>query len=336
MIQSNGEHLLALINDILDVSKIESGKFELRPESVDVREICQSSLAFIREQANKKEIQVEFSALLAQPTLLADPRRLKQVLVNLLSNAVKFTPERGTILLNVEQREGQFLFSVSDTGIGIEADDVSRLFKPFVQLHSGLTSPYEGTGLGLMLVKQLTELHGGTVTIESEVGKGSRFTVALPQQKSPAQAQPMLFVREEDGARELTPSTGDSYKTAGGKILIAEDNEANLMVVRDYLERSGYHLSVARDGLDAIAQTQQVLPDLILMDIGMPKMDGLEVIRHLRTLPEFAATPIIALTALAMPGDRERCLDAGANEYMAKPIVLKRLAELIRTYLTHS
>jgi CheY-like chemotaxis protein len=146
----------------------------------------------------------------------------------------------------------------------------------------------------------------------------------------------MLFVQDEAVASEPASAGGGSDKTVGGKILIAEDNEANLMVVRDYLERSGYNLSVARDGLEAIAQTQQVLPDLILMDIGMPKMDGLEVIRHLRTLPEFAATPIIALTALAMPGDRERCLDAGANEYMAKPIVLKRLAELIRTYLTHS
>lgn len=181
-IHSSGEHLLGLINDILDVSKIEAGKFELQPELVDVDAICQSSLVFIKYLANKKAIAVDFSSSPAASTMHADPKRLKQILVNLLNNAVKFTPEHGSVKLTVQAdaKEGLMRFSVTDTGIGIDSANIEKLFKPFVQLDSSLSRQYEGSGLGLTLVKQLVEMHGGSIEVQSEVGAGSCFAFVLP------------------------------------------------------------------------------------------------------------------------------------------------------------
>jgi PAS domain S-box-containing protein len=182
VIQSSGEYLLELINEILDVSRIESGKFEIDPQYVDVDEICQSSLGFINLLASKKSITVKYTPPPASAAILADPKRLKQMLINLLNNAVKFTPEKGVIKLKVQADAGAGLmrFSVSDTGIGIEAENLSRIFEPFVQVDSSLSRRYEGTGLGLMLVKKLAEMHGGSVEVRSEFGSGSCFTLILP------------------------------------------------------------------------------------------------------------------------------------------------------------
>ena len=177
IIYSSGQHLLGLINDILDVSKIESGKFELHLENVSVDSICQSSLVFIKQLALKKSIAVKYSPPLSAPTIFADPMRLKQILVNLLNNAVKFTPEHGSVKLEAREdtQMGQIQFSITDSGIGIPPEDQQKLFKSFVQLDSSLSRQYEGSGLGLSLVKQLVEMHGGNVGVESEAGKGSCF-----------------------------------------------------------------------------------------------------------------------------------------------------------------
>jgi len=182
MIQSGGNHLLELINEILDISKIESGKFEIRPELIDVNEICQSSLEYVQQMANKKSITVEYSPPPIASSIFADPKRLKQILVNLLSNAVKFTPEQGKVKLEVQPNveEGLMRFSITDTGIGIGSDDLQKIFKPFMQVDSGLSRQYEGTGLGLALVQKMVEQHNGSIEVQSEIGVGSRFTFVLP------------------------------------------------------------------------------------------------------------------------------------------------------------
>ncbi|HNB37014.1 MAG TPA: PAS domain S-box protein, partial [Anaerolineales bacterium] len=330
IIESSGRHLLSLINDILDLSKIEAGKLELHFEKVSVMDICQTSLIFIKEPAAKKSIQVEFEADPLVSTVYADMRRLKQILINLLNNAVKFTMPNGYVKLKVKSDADNHLihFSVIDNGIGISVDDQTRLFTPFTQVDSSLTREYEGTGLGLALVMELVELHNGSVKLESEVGQGSTFTVSIPWQ-----AESEKSAKGSDGSSSKQTEPGQTLKQMKATILLAEDMETNTMMISDYLESLGFTVVTAVNGREAVERTEAYSPDLILMDIQMPVMDGLEATRHLRTDPRFATVPIIALTALAMTGDRERCLEAGATEYISKPVNLKQLAELIRTLL---
>jgi signal transduction histidine kinase/ActR/RegA family two-component response regulator len=333
LIHSSGEHLLGLINDILEVSKIEAGKLELHPEFISVKEICESSLSFIKESAAKKSISVKFRNEEAIPSVHADPQRLKQILVNLLSNAVKFTPQRGKISLevNLNPEKNRIRFSVKDNGIGIEHENISKLFTPFTQLDSSLSRQYEGTGLGLALVLKLTELHGGSVKVESEPGKGSRFTVILPWSEGQIQGRKTAPLTPMEALPE--PVTAAKQPVT---ILLAEDNLSNVLTIQEYLSDHGYEVIVAHNGLEAIANAEKTLPNIILMDIQMPVMSGLEAIRRLRATPKFASVPIIALTALAMPGDRERCLETGADEYLSKPVSLKGLIETINLLLQSS
>jgi signal transduction histidine kinase/CheY-like chemotaxis protein len=332
-IEESGHHLLALINDILDVSKIEAGKLELEVGPVSVVSVCQASLRLIKQAAHKKQLRVSSTFDRAVTTLEADGRRLKQILVNLLSNAVKFTPEGGTIGLEVvSDDECQVVhFAVWDTGIGISEEDMGRLFQPFVQLDSSLSRQYTGTGLGLSLVYRLTEMHGGSVSVESEVGQGSRFTVSLPWH--PADARLRTIDRRPRTADE-GPLTVSQQPPA--IVLLAEDNEESINTLTDYLGAKGYRVVVARDGAEAIERARKERPDMILMDIQMPGMDGLEATRRLRADADLGTIPIIALTALAMPGDRERCLAAGVNEYLSKPVSLKGLVKAMEARLSRN
>lgn len=332
LIDSSGQHLLSLINDVLDLSKVEAGKLELDTENVVLEGLCQSSLAFIRQPAHKKNILVNYVPDLAITALRADSRRLKQILVNLLNNAVKFTPEGGRVTLEIhaDREEGIVEFSVRDTGIGISASNQQRLFQPFTQVDTSLSRQYEGTGLGLALVKRLTELHGGTVFVESEVGRGSCFTVSLPWQDS----APALNTLDEKKAvknKETALATSMRHAT----ILLVEDNEENIMVIGDYLQAKGYTMAFAVDGQDALTKVVECSPNLILMDIQLPHMNGLEAIRRLRSDPKVATIPIIAITAHAMGGDRERCLEVGANDYLSKPMKLRELEVTITKLLDH-
>jgi signal transduction histidine kinase/CheY-like chemotaxis protein len=336
-IETSGQHLLSLINDILDVSKIEAGKLELVIGPVSVESVCLTSLGLIQQAAHKKRLKVSFTLNSAVKTIQADERRLKQILVNLLNNAVKFTPDDGAIGLKVVgDVEGEAVhFTVWDTGIGVSKEDMGRLFQPFVQLDSSLSRQYAGTGLGLSLVYRLTEMHGGSVSVESEVGKGSRFIVSLPWLERDRQTG-----RQGDRGTELssrvTLPVGHSVT-----VLLAEDSESNIATVSDYLRAKGYRVIVGRDGAEVIERAREERPDLILMDIQMPGMDGLEATRRIRTGTDpstglgasLARVPIITLTSLAMPGNRERCLAAGADECLSKPVSLKKLVEVIEAQL---
>ncbi|HXD08910.1 MAG TPA: ATP-binding protein, partial [Anaerolineales bacterium] len=332
-ISDSGHHLLGLINDILDVAKIEAGKLDIQPDIMDVRAICQSSLNLVKEAALRKSITLDFQSDPSISTLFADQQRVKQILVNLLSNAVKFTRERGRVTLNVSanSERDQIRFTVADNGIGIAEEDLKRLFSPFMQVDSSLARQNEGTGLGLTIVYKLTDLHGGSVAVESELGEGSRFTVTLPwkQMKTTREiVKPLVTesAKAANAAQEQVPALH-------ARILVAEDNETNQMMLNDFLEDQGFEVILANDGREALAKAAETLPHLILMDIQMPELHGLEATRRLRADPRFASTPIIALTALAMPGDRERCLAAGANEYLSKPVSLKMLQQTIKDLL---
>ncbi len=329
-IDTSGRHLLALINDILDLSKIEAGKVELELENLFVGDICQASLAFIKEPAMKKRVNIDYHCEPASIFMVADARRLKQILVNLLGNAVKFTNPDGRVSLNVQANLQQacIRFDVIDTGIGMSAQDITRLFTPFTQVDSSLTRRHEGTGLGLALVKKLTELHGGKIFVKSEPGKGSCFTVTIPWRQGVTEiATPTGPI----SIYQIIPNSPET--TIRKRILLAEDNEINSDITRDFLEISGYEVAQALDGSMALSLAPQFHPNLVLMDIQMPVLDGLEAIRQIRKIPEFKKTPIIALTALAMPGDRERCLAAGADEYITKPFSLSALVLMIEMLL---
>jgi PAS domain S-box-containing protein len=334
-VEESGRHLLSLINDILYLSKSEAGRLELEIRPISIKSVCEASLRLTKQLAHKKRLKVFQTFDSTVTTLPADERRLKQILVNLLGNAIKFTPEGGKIGLEVVGDETQQVvhFAVWDTGIGIAQEDMQWLFQPFVQLDSSLARQQGGTGLGLSLVSRLVELHGGGISVESEMGQGSRFMISLPCPQAEERVEEEKKGSEaHQAAIPILPSHPSPSRTAP-LILLAEDNEDNINTFSDYLQLQGYRVIVARNGEEAIERVKEERPDAILMDVQMPGMDGLEAIRRLRADSELANVPIIALTALAMPGDRERCLEAGANEYLSKPVSLKGLVKEIELQL---
>jgi PAS domain S-box-containing protein len=333
-IEQSGTHLLNLINDILDISKVEAGQLEPDWASVAVLDLCHGSVALVSQQAQKKQIALTLNLPDDIPDLWGDARRLRQVLVNLLDNAIKFTPTGGQVTLSAQTEGDHINLSVLDTGIGIAAEEISTLFQPFTQVESDLSRQYDGTGLGLALVKQLTELHGGEIRCTSTVGVGSCFSVVLPVQSPLPQPQPSPAFRPASGVDPSVPLPPSAEEDTA-LILLAEDNETNIETTTNYLEAKGYRLMVARNGVDAVAMARDEKPDLILMDVQMPGMDGLEAIQRIRQASEnnVKKVPIIALTALVMPGDRERCLQAGANEYMSKPVKFKALVAKVQELL---
>ncbi|WP_017303987.1 PAS domain S-box protein [Spirulina subsalsa] len=334
-IERSGSHLLALINDILDLAKIESGQVELECAPTAIASLCQSSITFVKQQALKKHLHLSVNLPVNLPDIVLDERRIRQVLINLLNNAVKFTPEGGRVTLEVtlptpEQNSLPHLrFSVIDTGIGITPENLKKLFQPFIQIDSALNRQYQGTGLGLAVTKRIVELHGGQVGVSSEEGKGSCFMIDLPYQAS------VVFAPQTNSESHFDPH--DLATQSPGKssplLLLAEDNEANISTISSYLMAKGYRIEVAKNGQEAIHQAVALSPDLILMDVQMPGMDGLEAMKRMREIPELATTPIIALTALAMDSDRDRCLQAGADEYLSKPVKLKQLTLTIQGLL---
>ena len=338
-VRSSGNHLLELINDILDLSKIESGHVELDYSPTDIVSLCTESLTFIKEQALKKNIQLKTKLPNTSPLLLIDERRIRQVLINLLDNAIKFTPDGGCVTLaatlgspifipnQTNSKPSTIKISVIDTGIGIVPEDVPQLFQPFIQIDSALNRQYSGTGLGLALAKRIVKLHGGEIQVTSQVGAGSCFSITLP---CIGETQTMPI---PESMPESTIQHPTHLSDRAPLILLAEDNEANSNTLSYYLQAKGYCLIIAKDGEEAISLSQSHRPDLIVMDIQMPNMDGLAATRHIRHDAALANIPIIALTALAMKGDQERCLAAGATNYLSKPVRLKQLVQLIEQLL---
>lgn len=337
-IESSSSHLLSLINDILDVAKISAGKVELEYKITSLPDLCKLPLTIVKQQAHQKNIHIHTQIPHDLPNINIDERRICQVLINLLNNAIKFTPQGGNITLAITRvkplkpkAQEYVRICITDTGIGISPENLNKLFQPFSQIDSALNRKYQGTGLGLALVKSLVEMHGGRVSVTSELGVGSCFAIMLPCAEI-SSSSPMLSPSELN-PNSLDPATSKPNALISPLILLVEDNESNIITFSSYLIAKGYRLITANNGQEAIAIIQTEHPDLILMDIQMPHMDGIEAMQHIRQNPQFTDTPIIAITGLAMTGDRERCLAAGANDYLTKPVKLKEVVTTIQKFL---
>ena len=339
IVKSSTHSLLTIINDILDFSKIEAGKLDLETIDFSVQDAIAAATRTIALRAHEKGLELAFEVSEDVPdSLLGDPGRLRQIVVNLIGNAVKFTAA-GEIVVRVEKEsrtdnEVVLHFSVSDTGIGIPVEKQSLIFGAFAQADGSTTRRYGGTGLGLAICSQLVEIMGGRIWVESEVGKGSTFHFTAP---FGLQAAPGML-----GAPAVPETVQPAMQGKSLRFLLAEDNEVNQKLAVWILEKRGHSVTVAANGqeaLDALAKEQF---DVVLMDVQMPKMNGLEATRIIRQNEQTTGRhmPIIAMTALAMKGDRERCLEAGMDEYVSKPIqpdqIFQTLDRLLRVEPDHS
>ncbi|MEK6986016.1 MAG: MASE1 domain-containing protein [Candidatus Thermoplasmatota archaeon] len=319
VIRTSGEHLLTVLNDILDLSKLEAGELELAQEPLDPLRIARESLRIIGPRAAERGLNVTLEPTGNPGPFVGDASRLRQVLLNLLSNAVKFT-DAGGIVLQVEGRrraDGQVetRFAVEDSGIGIPADRLGQLFHPFRQLDASSTRAHGGTGLGLAISQRLVLQMGGTIAVESHVGRGSTFAFTLLA----PHGVPRMAV--SPSAHPVAPQSP--------RILLAEDNPVNRKVALAMMERLGYHADVASNGQEAVEAVKRQTYDVVLMDVQMPVLDGLEATRRIHAEKGAKSPFIVALTAGALPGDREKCMAAGMDYFLAKPIRLEALAEVL-------
>jgi CheY-like chemotaxis protein/anti-sigma regulatory factor (Ser/Thr protein kinase) len=438
---NSGQHLLSLITDVLELKKNEAGYGAIDTRPLSCEDIGLASMALVGDTT--KEKQVAFETIVSEATawVRADERYLKQILVNLLGNAVKFTPDGGSVTLEIRASADTTMvdFIVSDTGIGISEEDLQRVFLPFVQVDSALSRNYGGTGLGLALVSRFVDLHGGRILVESELGKGSQFTVSIPRAEPPADEKaqsrdeppkvmtveiqdemtkmfvqlgarvdhqqtggnalenvevilpdviainsplpdmsslefmrrlkecpatrqtPLVFATSDDAGAASRQTTADilltkplalqsmrnalqqlvarptaKTPTTGnqtGLVLIVEDNPANIPHLKDFLVFKGHAVEIATNGQAGIEMAQSLKPDVVLMDIQMPGMSGLTAIEEIRRDSDLDHVKVVAVTAHAMEEDRRRCMEAGANEYIAKPYQLSSLYEMISGWI---
>jgi two-component system sensor histidine kinase/response regulator len=345
IIKKSGEHLLEVINDILDVSQVESGKAVLSISPFSLSQLAHQCLQMIREKAisNGVELVMDlyFPPAEDEPSqdaiFVADRRRVSQILLNLLSNAVKFTPEGGRVTLRIWTDRDSAIFQVVDTGIGIAPSQKPLLFQKFQQLDSVYHRKYEGTGLGLALTKQLVELHGGTIEVDSTVGVGSTFTVRLPAQSLTASQSKSVQGFSENGTAELNRTLrGTAPPNLAGRIVLIEHHEETAMLICDLLTAAGCQVVWMVDGSTAIKQIEVLQPTLVITDIQLPGMDGFEVMRYLRSHPILQKTKILALTPHNLSGEQEKWLTERANDYLVKPLQPYQLLDTVEDLVRRS
>jgi signal transduction histidine kinase/DNA-binding response OmpR family regulator len=329
-IKESASNLLVIINDILDFTKIVAGKVLIEHIDYNFRDIINNSIKIIHFKAEEKGILLtsEIDKRI-HPVLTGDPVRLNQILINLVGNAIKFT-EKGEVkvsvkLLEEDDENVKLQFAVSDTGIGIAPDKLNSVFDSFTQESSSTTRKYGGTGLGLTITKQLIELQGGTITVESRPGAGSTFTFCLPLKKSNTNILPSKSVANSKPAHVLSDVN----------ILLVEDNLINQKVASYTLSKQGAQVEIANHGKEAIIMIEKKKYDVILMDIQMPEMDGFETTQYIRNNEKdwISKTPIIAMTASALVSERVKCLASGMNDYISKPFQAKELYDKISQQL---
>ncbi len=334
--RSSADALLAQISDILDFSKIEAGKMELSPTDFVPRELFAAAVDVMRARAEQKGIRLELVVEPGvAPCVRADGDRLRQIVLNLVNNALKFTPEGSiTVTLSPGEREGIVRCEVTDTGIGIPAERLDRLFKSFSQVDASTTRKYGGTGLGLVISRQLAELMGGQMGVRSTPGAGSTFWFTFA---APAGTACMVAAAPAAAAGRDEVKAAPAPKAMEGaiRVLVAEDNEINQVVAREVLERGGFVCAIVRDGAAALDALTRETYDVVLMDCQMPIMDGFEATAEIRRRGILSRSgqpvPVIALTASAIQGDRERCEAAGMNQYLTKPLDPRTVIKTIQT-----
>jgi PAS domain S-box-containing protein len=318
IIRSSGDTLLAIINNILDLTKIEANMVELEYQPFNLESCIEATLDLVAASAHEKGLSITYTIEENTPSIiLGDPTRLSQILINLLNNAVKFT-ERGGVSVSVssEWLDGdgfEIHFAVKDTGIGIPEDKMSRLFQSFSQIDSSIARKYGGTGLGLTISKRLAEMMHGKMWVESELGRGSTFHFTI-------RVEPILCGPIDIAQLETLPASGcQGHLDHSLTILLAEDNQVNQIVTKKMLDKLGYRAEVAANGREVLQALEARFYDVILMDVQMPEMSGLEATREIRRRWPVGGPKIIAMTASALKGDREECLAAGMDGYVSKP-----------------
>ena len=318
-ILSSGEHLLSLINDILDLAKVESGKVELQPSLFDLRQVLEGSLMMVKERALAHGITLSLESADDVETVVGDERKVKQILFNLLSNAMKFTPNAGQVGIRAHAVDGAVQIAVWDTGVGIAPADQDCIFEEFRQVGSGLTGKTEGTGLGLALTRKFVALHGGTISVQSALEQGSTFTFTLPMAEAADETSPA----ERPAAR--APEQAGPGDVVRPSVLIIEDDPKAADLLRIYLTEAGYTVDTAVDGVEGVKQVKHLAPDVVILDVLLPKADGWSVLTQLR---EDAVTQDIPIIIASVADQRSRGLALGAAAYFVKPI---QKEELLRT-----
>ncbi len=331
-ISVSSQHLLSLINDVLDMSRIESGKVTLEAKPVHLPELVHELRDIIQAVVSKKDLSLTLDTVgVENEDIIADPLRLEQILINVLANAVKFTPDGGQISLWIVQKDtapagyADFEFHIKDNGIGMSEEFQKHIFEQFARERTSTVSKIQGTGLGMAITKSLVDMMGGGITVKSEQGKGSEFTISL------------RFPIGEAKTGQ-TPPAAKASASAGKKLLVVEDNELNLEIASTLLKEAGFEVDTAENGKVAVEKVEAASADrydLILMDIQMPEMDGYEATRRIRALPDTkkAALPIVAMTANAFEDDRKNALRAGMNGHIAKPLDIQKLFQVLSELL---
>ena len=329
-IHNSGQHLLSLINDILDLSKVESGKMELELRRCSTSGLLAHVVSVLKIKAQEKEIMLDFIGDGKVPeSILVDEVRMKQALINLVGNAIKFT-EKGGVAIVAKMNKGLLQIDVVDTGIGMQPDQLEKIFAPFSQADTSITRKFGGTGLGLAICKQLIEKMGGTVTVTSEPGKGSVFSILL----DPGSLEGVAMVEiDRSATAETHAQTKQGIGFIGAKVLVVDDGESNRELVGLLLRRSGALVDYAENGQIAVDLCEQNSYDVVLMDMQMPIMDGFTATRTLRSRGD--EVPVIALTANAMREDEAKCKQAGCTAFLAKPISSQRLHDKLAETIPH-
>ena len=331
-ISVSSQHLLSLINDVLDMSRIESGKVTLEAKPVHLPELVHELRDIVQAVVSEKDLSLTLDTVgVENEDVIADPLRLEQILINVLANAVKFTPDGGQISLWIVQKDtapagyADFEFHIKDNGIGMSEEFQKHIFEQFARERTSTVSKIQGTGLGMAITKSLVDMMGGRITVKSEQGKGSEFTISLRFPIGEAKT-------------EQTPPAAKASASAGKKLLVVEDNELNLEIASTLLKEAGFEVDTAENGKIAVEKVEAASADrydLILMDIQMPEMDGYEATRRIRALPDTkkAALPIVAMTANAFEDDRKNALRAGMNGHIAKPLDIQKLFQVLSELL---
>jgi len=322
LLGESGRHLLALINDILDYSKIDAGRLELESSPMDLAAAVDTVRTLTEHSAQEKGLALHWQIDANVPlSVIGDELRWRQILINLVSNAIKFTA-RGSVRVHIgrvaDEGGSVLLFGeVADTGMGIPRDAIGKLFRPFAQGDASITRAHGGTGLGLAICRRLVQAMGGALTVDSEPGQGSTFRFEWLTRAAAGPAATAAVPAPEPASNEL-------------RILLVEDNPINQLLALEMLSKAGYAADTANDGLEAVERVRAGDYDLILMDMQMPRLDGLEATRQIRMLPGLRQPVIVAMTANAFREDQEACAEAGMNDFISKPIAYDRFVGTLR------
>lgn len=324
-IETSGTHLLELINNVLDLSRIDSGKLTLSMETVNLRQLVKRVFEISQAKARQKGLHCSYSISADLPEEIeTDATKLNQILMNLTSNALKFSDEGKRINISVVLEGKHMVFKVEDEGIGIESDKLELIFQPFTQANNSILKKYGGTGLGLAITKRLVELFGGQITVESKLGSGSKFTVRMPLIRA--------IITDQPPANDVFNLNSIRF-SEGQKVLVVEDNPVNMQVLCGFLQDTGLKVLTAVNGKEGISMAMEHKPDAIFMDVHMPVMDGIEATKTIANMDNLRGIPVICLTADVFGEQKKNYLSMGFSDFLTKPVEFRKIIQVLEKYL---